>query len=108
VNQDVVIGSFAQYTNSCVANGMPSIKIDRPPQSGKVFTRTGPVAISGDNVFPHCTGKTVNAITLFYSPRPGFVGTDEVTVTVTYTVKLVRNKPQRVTYIITVDVTPDD
>jgi hypothetical protein len=107
VNQDVVIGSFAQYTNSCVANGMPSIKIDRPPQSGKVFTRTGPFTIRSDQVFslPHCTGKTVNGIWLFYSPSPGFVGTDKVTVTITW---LIRNKPQRGTYIITVDVTPED
>jgi len=109
-NQDVAIASVAQYTNSCVANGMPSIKVDRPPQSGKVFTRTGPFTIRSDQVFslPHCTGKTVNGIWLFYSPSPGFVGTDKVTVTLTYTVKLVRTKPQIVTYIITVDVTPED
>jgi hypothetical protein len=84
-NHEVVIGRHAQWNNNCGSAGLPSIKIDKPPGNGKVFTTSGIYTISRSYTGSmRCKDKKVNGIFLIYAPRPGFIGTDEVSYQVVY------------------------
>jgi hypothetical protein len=87
INHEVIISTHAQWEKNCGPRGLPAVNIEKQPNNGKVFTRSGRLTITysfneGSN--PRCKGRQVTGIFVVYTPDSGFIGTDELAYTVTY------------------------
>lgn len=69
----------------CTFAALPYTGIIKPPAHGKVDVEHGPVAAKFAKESPAfvCSGRPVQGNNIFYTPNPGFVGTDQFTVRLT-------------------------
>jgi serine/threonine protein kinase len=74
-----VVG-HAKWNSDCTFRGYPTITILKGPANGTVVIRTGPVEVHKVR-FGHtnCNGATIQGRCIYFRPRPGFHGRDQVT-----------------------------
>ncbi len=73
-----LIGHYIQLTPSCETLGYAAVRVTQPPTNGQVSIEQGEdyPDYKKDNVRFSCDSKKVPAVLLFYTSKPGFVGTD--------------------------------
>ena len=79
------ITSASLVKQDCTFAGFPYTGVVKPPAHGKVDIEHGPVVAKfpKDSTAYLCTGKTVQGNNIFYTPKPGFAGTDQFTIRLT-------------------------
>ncbi|MEZ2222288.1 Ig-like domain-containing protein [Rhizobium sp. RCC_161_2] len=79
------ITSASLVKQDCTFASFPYTGIIKQPARGKIDIEHGPVAskFSKDSTAYMCSGRTVQGNIIFYTPNPGFVGTDQFTVRLT-------------------------
>jgi hypothetical protein len=84
---EVTIGGFARWNNSCDPLESPQIYLDVPPKNGVVCMRTskGTVGTVREGKAGHCAGRPMRGINLIYLPQSRFTGVDAVRYTVKFT-----------------------
>ena len=85
---EVTIGGYARWNNSCDPIEAPEFYLDVPPKNGVVCARTskGTVGTVREGKPGHCAGRPMRGVNLIYVPRSGFTGADVVRYTVKFTV----------------------
>jgi hypothetical protein len=85
---EVTVGGYARWNNSCDPIESPQIYLDVPPKNGVVCARTskGTAGTVREGNAGHCSGRPMRGINLVYLPRPGFTGVDVIRYTVKFTV----------------------
>jgi hypothetical protein len=70
--------TYATWTKSCGPSLLPSIELLTVPAHGSAELRPGPATVrfvrAGE---PDCTGKVFPGLSVWYTPAPGFHGTDK-------------------------------
>ncbi len=84
---EVTIGGFARWNNSCDPIESPQVYLDVPPKNGVVCARTsnGTAGTVREGKAGHCAGRPMRGVNLIYLPRSGFTGVDVVRYTVKFT-----------------------
>ncbi|NTF41119.1 MULTISPECIES: hypothetical protein [Rhizobium] len=79
------ITSTSLVKQDCTFAGFPYTGVVKEPAHGKVDVEHGPVAakFAKDSPAFICSGKTVQGNIIFYTPNPGFAGTDQFTIRLT-------------------------
>src|SRR5437588_12540708 len=72
------ITSHARYDSQCESS-RPVIKILAAPVNGTVTVEPKNVVISAESdrglaQQPHCIGKTIDGVAIYYQSKPGFIG----------------------------------
>ncbi|GES42485.1 hypothetical protein RsS62_17370 [Rhizobium dioscoreae] len=75
------ITSTSLVKQDCTFAGFPYTGVIKQPAHGKVDVEHGPVAAKfpKDSNAYLCSGKTVQGNIVYYTPNPGFSGTDQFT-----------------------------
>lgn len=79
------ITSTSLVKQDCTFAGFPYTGVIKQPAHGKVDIEHGPVTakFSKDSTAYLCSGKTVQGNIVYYTPNPGFSGTDQFTLRLT-------------------------
>jgi predicted Ser/Thr protein kinase len=77
---EIYVTGQASWNDECQFRGYPTITILQGPANGTVVVRPGPVHIHKVR-FGHtnCVGSTIQGMCIYFRPRPGFHGKDQVT-----------------------------
>jgi hypothetical protein len=70
----------------CTAGHHPDVRVTTPPSNGTVRTEDSMLIINrtaGDSR-AHCNGKRINAVSVLYKSKEGFVGLDKVVLLVDF------------------------
>ena len=89
--QQVLVRSFAPYDGSCLPVGPARIEVIEPPAHGELNQRNEVVTIGPNWVGnTQCQGTKLDGVSLYYTPREGFEGTDRFAIRVDYPQRLGR------------------
>ena len=76
--QEVKIFTYASFNRQCQSNNQPQITLRIRPAHGTVAIRPGQSTVSVIREgAPDCTGKTYLGTAVFYTPEPGYRGSDQ-------------------------------
>ncbi|WP_371741328.1 hypothetical protein [Bradyrhizobium sediminis] len=80
-NQDTRIGVYLNVLPDCTSGPLPTIRLAKPPTSGKVVVKTAKVKATN---YKACLALEVPAYIAFYKSPPEFLGDDVLTIEVKY------------------------
>jgi hypothetical protein len=77
--QDLRVEGYTRMEKGCVPGEPPRIVLLHPPAHGTASTRPGPSTIREvrEGMSGACAGMTVPGIHVWYTPAPGYHGTDQ-------------------------------
>lgn len=79
--KDIRIGVFLNVLPDCSSGTLPSIRMVTPPSSGTAVVKRAKITLTN---YKNCMALEAPAFVAIYRSRPAFVGTDAVTLTVSY------------------------
>jgi hypothetical protein len=80
-DKDTQIGVYLNVLPDCSSGPLPTIRLVRPPASGKVVVKTATAKATN---YKACLALEVPAYVGFYKSPPAFVGDDRLTIEVRY------------------------
>ena len=83
--QEVRIATYIQHRSDCSPSPSPVITVTGNPAHGTTSLRPGSV-VAGPSRFgaPDCSGRSLPGMALWFTPEPGFTGSDRVEYTVQF------------------------
>jgi len=92
VNRATFTGSESWLLNlyvvqaDCTQNQEPEVRMVSHPKNGEVRfeQRKVPISFTKESPRAHCNGKPVDAVSVVYKSKDGFVGVDRMTMDVNY------------------------
>jgi hypothetical protein len=78
------IGYWGEVNPDCSSQGLPTVRITKSPTHGSLSERNGTdfPSFPSNNQRYRCNLRREPSVQLFYTPQPGFMGTDYVGVDV--------------------------
>ncbi len=80
--KDIRIGVYLNVQPDCSSGTLPSIRLLTPPSNGIATVKRAKIALTN---YKNCMALEVPAFVAIYRSKANFVGTDAVTVVVSYT-----------------------
>jgi len=77
--REVRLSTEVSWDGQCRRQGTPVVTVIAPPASGDISTRPASKIVQGNLVgSTSCAGMRMEGVGVFYAPRPGFRGSDQV------------------------------
>ena len=77
--REVRLSTEVSWDRQCQRQGTPVVTVVAPPASGDIGTRPASKTVQGNLVgSTSCAGMRMEGVGVYYTPRPGFQGIDEV------------------------------
>jgi hypothetical protein len=86
-DKDVRVGVYVNVQPDCTSGPLPTIRLSDPPTNGRVVVKRAKIGVTN---YKQCLSLQVTGLVAFYRSKPGFSGTD----TLSLEVKLTSGKTQ--------------